>query len=1379
MSLIDPNRENGLIQPSEPLISSKNGNGISHADRSERSDSKPKSTPNPEEHAGILSRIFFCFVTAYFWRTRNAKTDAEIMQEPLEELKSENATNDLRANWERVHKENGTFFKAVMLTVWFRVALMGILMLAEELIHLIQPVLMGRLIEYFLPSSNLSLEQALWAATGVAVTSVLSALFHHPYFNQLLKIGLRTRVGVCTLLFEKATKLNATSLQKTSTGQLVNLLSTDAIKYDSSFIFIHYLWICPVLIVAYGVVIYQYLGPATLAGFGGMLVIFFIQAHLSKRLGNARLPISKCVDNRLSITNEIINGIRVIKMYTWEKAFGKVVEDCREKEIEVVRGASICSALVMGFFYSSGKVSILISLLVFVMLGNMPNSQDVFVAIALFNSIRLPFSLFFPFSIHLLLETKAISQRVQDFLELDEFDSNANETETESKTPLVSTELYPIEKPYKINRMATSNPKISLNNLTTVWTEANLDTNENASYAVKNVTFSLEGPQCVGVVGKVGSGKSSLVLSILAEAKIDTGSLEINGNLGYCAQEPWLFTGSVRDNILFGNAYDKEKYARVCQVCSLVPDFKQLVNGDRTPVGDRGSTLSGGQRARVALARALYADADIYILDDPLSAVDANVGRKIYNNVIKKYLKDKLVILVTHQVQYLEDLNTIFLMKDGEIFATGPISQLKNDHKELFHSMEEEEVLKEEQTAPRKYSISSARNRTTSATSEQRHVSLMDLTCPKDHAAHSRLSIFDDHDACDYEIDEDHSSGSVPYSVYFKYMQSMCSSRLSAICLVIFVVFVQVMFNLSDWWLNKWATASERWSQLNRNDTDVHYYDTYTIFGFDLNVTFDGYCYSFTIMLTVLLIFGLIRVAWFRLAELHASTRLHSMMVNSVIDTHVEFFDKNSVGRIVNRFSKDMGVVDDQLAFVFFEFVMGFLSFFGSVVVIIFLNPLVFLATVPLAVIIAFLRKVYISRARELKRLEATTRSPMNTHISSTMNGLTTIRAFGKEPDMIAKFYVVQDRNTTATHLNLIASRWFAVNIDIIVAFFITATAFISVLNAENLSTGEVGLMLFYAINLTGFFSWIMRQSAELQNAMVSVERIVEYTKLPNEHNDFRSKSTKENRDKQLEERGFPIFGSITFLHVNVFYGNEKVLSDVSFAIMPKQKIGIAGRTGAGKSTLLKVLFGLKCHTSGAVKIDNIDVQSMSLKIRRKGMAIIPQEPVIFIGTVRMNLDPFDEYSDEVLWTALEQCELKTTISEMGGLSAQMQEGGSNLSVGQRQLVCLARALIHRAKIIVIDEATANVDAATDAVIQKTIREKFSNSTVLIIAHRLNTIMECDKVMVFENGHLLEFNFPKNLMNDTTSALYQLALQSGAENVEALRQAAIAAYDRI
>ncbi|ULT81994.1 hypothetical protein L3Y34_011748 [Caenorhabditis briggsae] len=1355
--------------------------------------------PSSEDNAGFFSGILFSYVGTYWSRTKHAKTDAELLEKPSKKITAAHASARLESAWNTPDAKGRHFLYGVYVAIRSAVFLHALLLCLEELTRVAQPLLLRELMSHYdlKDGEVFAFWSALTVAVIISVLSFVTVVIHHPYFHGLLNVGNQMKVGTGVLLYKKALRLSLGSLADTNSGQIIQLLNTDAAKLEQAFLFAHYVWLCPLLMFFYGFILWYYFGNSCLLGFIVMMLIVTFQVHFSYQLGVNRKNIGDRMDDRLKVMSELINGMRVIKMICWESSFADKILELRKREITAVGKTSYYSAMVMGIYFISAKIGLFVYIFSCLYSGEDLSTKSVFAASALYNSVRLPFALFLPLGLLFGRELISTSRRINCFFKLHEFSRTPKSRDSEDKSNVKEEKiaLTSMETPasWILDDTKTDTPSIHLNDVTSVWydddeaeeqenlkelkksddNEEDVDTNEanpssSVVYGIQDVTIVLKSGECYGIIGSVGSGKSSLLLTMLSEAKMSKGRMEVHGSIAYCAQEPWTFTGTVRDNILFGNEYDAERYQNSLELCLLNHDLRQLQNGDMTVVGDNGSTLSGGQRARVALARAVYADADIYLLDDPLSAVDAHVGRKLYENLIRGFLSDKLVVLVTHQIHFLGTLNTVCLMKNNKFIGSGTLDDLRTNFSEEFIHLQisaseednnDDELYKHEKTPD---SPPPTPNKAKQTTDDEIFNNMREMSVERSESDSKTSRKNTDANM------EARKNGSISWMVYWRYTHAVLFPLKCGVLLVICVLFTQFMNNFVDWWLNKWLVDLDEWNA-NNSTTKEEFYRKIAFLGVTYRITFKDYEISFIVITVTVSLLGVIRSVWFRYAQLNASRVLHSSMFDCVLNAQSEFFERNSEGAILNRFSKDIGLCDDMLSFCYFEFVFGGLTFLGIVGLVTMVKPIVLFACTLITFGFYYCRKIYVVRSRELKRIEAAARSPLNTIITSTVHGLATIRAFRKEAEMMEKFCSLHDVYMAAYNMSLLSARWFGICIDLLVSVFISIVAIVVVLQYETMTVGEVGLCLVCAVQLSGFFSWIMRQSAELENGMVSIERILEYTELKSEEDLRRPHDT--YLDDSLKN-AWPTKGQIEFEDVRVKYGETYVLNNLSFVILEGQKIGVVGRTGAGKSTLIKVLFGLKEYCGGQVRIDDADLDSISLKFRRAGMAIIPQEPVIFSRTIRENLDPYNQYSDADIWNALEKCELKYTIARDRGLDVTLGLRGVNLSVGQRQLFCLARAMLRKSKILVIDEATANVDGVTDACIQRTIQESFKHATVITVAHRLHTIMNSDRIMVFEKGELLEFDKPLTLLNDPTSLFAKMAYQSGADNFDALRNAA-------
>ncbi|KAI8498944.1 Multidrug resistance-associated protein 4, partial [Branchiostoma belcheri] len=1333
--------------------------------------------PNPIEKANVFSKLFFWWLNPLFYTGYKRRLEERDMYNVKYEDSSQKQCDDLEREWNKELQKRGRSQKPSLLKAVLRCyapgwSLLGIIAFIEEATKVVSPVLLGKLVDYFSPDTQITLGEAYGYAAGISACAMALAVLHHPYFYGVSVYGWRLRVACCSLIHKKALKLSNKAMTQTTTGQIVNLLSNDVNRFDQAVHFLHFLWIGPLQCIAVVVLLWDDLGVAGLIGSAALLTVLPIQIFLGKvpmflhylwiapaqvatvvsllwldlglsalvgvvgfvllllpvqtllgRLfSKIRAETAKRTDNRVRTMNEIISAIRVIKMYTWEKPFSKLIAQYRKLEVDKVLQASYCQSFNNGFFFCASKVILFFTFMSYVLLGNTIVASKVFVAITLFNAIRLTVSLFIPFAVQKGSEGLISIKRIQTFLLLDEVEP--------STTPDPAVQTRP------------EDCHVTVTGVTASWDES-LE-----PPTLRNIEFEVKPGELVAVIGPVGAGKSSILSAILRELPVTSGEVRVEGCLAYASQVPWIFSGSVQQNILFGKEMEREKYQRVIKACALQKgtrsvacrtkdlrvlgqtpcgystqphkhtglystDLSLFSHGDQTLVGDRGIMLSGGQKARINLARAVYHDADIYLLDDPLSAVDAQVGKHLFDRCIQGTLKDKPRILVTHQLQYLQSANKILILKEGEQLMLGTYQELVQsgvDFTELLKTDDDDEEPGEEHGILGIDGGLIHRSRTMSSGSKDRRVLSLDKIKLEEKAPEQE--------------EEDRREGVVGWSVYRDYFTA--GTGVGGIILAMFLnIAAQGLFIVTDWWMAYWAQEEEDYYRATHPATTLPSNGVNTTLPYNMTiprVDTNRNIYVLAGTTAALVVFSVFRSAWMFAMCIKSSQVLHDRMFSRVVRAPVLFFDSNPVGRILNRFSKDLGHLDDLLPSIILDFVTITMQVLGGVILAGVINPWVFIPVVPVVLLLVVIRRYYMRTSRDIKRLEATTRSPVFSHLSATLQGLWTIRAFGAQESFQQEFHAHQDLHSEAWFLFLAASRWFGIRMDWLAAIFIIAVAFCSVLAAQSLDSGLVGLSLSYALILMGGFQWGVRQSTECETLMTSAERIIEYSKLDQEpplENDY---SLPPN---------WPVHGIITFEGVSFCYSPDgpKVLKNLYGCIRAKEKVGIVGRTGAGKSSLMQMLFRM-AEPRGLVMIDGIDITKIGVHDLRRRISVIPQDPVLFSGTLRNNLDPFREFTDNQLWGALEEVQLKQVVEELPGkLESELAESGTNFSVGQRQLVCLARALLRKNRILIIDEATANVDPRTDQLIQQTIRHKFRHCTVLTIAHRLNTIIDMDRIM--------------------------------------------------
>ncbi|CAH1117973.1 unnamed protein product [Phaedon cochleariae] len=1234
----------------------------------------------------------------------------------------------------------------------------------------IQPLVLSYLITLFQQArdddeSEEDKTRTMYICSGVLIiVATIIVFFQHHTNKGLTVVGMKVRVAVSSLIYRKITKLNQTSLGETAAGQVVNILSNDVNRFDLVVLSLHSLWALPIQVALLTYFLWRQVQISCLAGILSMIIICVPgQGYLGKLTGVLRFRVAKKTDSRVKLMNEVISGIQVIKMYAWEKSFEKLIKLMRADEIKDLTSASYLRGVFLSCMVFIERLTLFLTVTCYVLLGNVITADKVFSMAQFFNLLQYGIAILYPMAIAYGAETLISVKRLQDFLLLEE-----------RKTPTIET---------------TEDNGIQLTNVSASWTSD--------SSTLKDITLNLPPGTLCAIVGPVGAGKSSLLQLLLGELPSKSGTVNLAGAISYSSQEPWLFQSSVRKNILFGEPYQSGWYKVVVKVCALEKDFDQFPQRDQTIVGERGVSLSGGQRARINLARAIYRKADVYLMDDPLSAVDTHVGRHLFDECIYKHLRGRTRILVTHQLQYLKNADVIVVMNEGRIEAQGSFEELSNSDLDFTKLLVSADETKEESkelvvTEMPKIDYFKRLSIRSIMSTQSEYIEMMEYGDTEEAGVDTNAH---------------------PFRDYVKASKNVCLITVVIISLII----AQVVCSGADYWSSFWTSQEEiRHSTralpvLDSPPSDIRFIalENQTIspdknlytnenrdFSFDtffdkvsldnreyklLKTDYSMGVYGILIIAAIVLTVG--RSFFFCKMTMLSSTNLHRKMFHTLLEAPMRFFDTNPSGRVLNRFSKDMGSVDEILPRTLLEATQILLVMCGILVNIAIANPYMLVAMVGMGVCFFFLSRWYMTTAINVKHLEGSTKSPVFSHVNSTLNGITTIRAFRSEEILCEEFDDHQDVHTSSWYLTLSCIACFGLWMDIVcIAFLACVTFSFVVLHTSKSATTSFRIIVSNEnrFSFNGMLQHGMRQTSEVINQLTSVERIMQYTELETE-GPFETPidSTITVRyifpDKKPAE-SWPYQGRVEFRNLVLRYvaEDDPVLKNLTFTVQPGEKVGIVGRTGAGKSSLISALFRL-APTSGSILIDGVDSKVLGLTDLRRKISIIPQEPVLFSATMRYNLDPFDEFDDKNLWEALEQVELKDSVES---LDIMVTEGGTNFSLGQRQLICLARAILRDNKILVLDEATANVDQRTDAFIQKTIREKFEDCTVLTIAHRLNTIMDSDKVLVMHFGIMVEYDHPHNLLQLPEGHFHKMVLETGPAVYAQLKDVASHAFEK-
>ena len=1135
------------------------------------------------------------------------------------------------------------------------------------------------------------------------------------------------------------------------------MMSLDADRVEVAFTYCHYLWSGPGVILSIICVLFYLIGWYAAIGLSLLVLFAPLQRLIIKRLSGYRQEAIKHADERVKKMQEMFAGIRVIKFYCWEEALLDNLMNIRGNELKYVQKIQFLRACTLVFTTIIPIFCCIATFLVYMYFGNELKPDLALSCILLFARLRMPL-FWVPLTAAAVTDGWVSLKRIEQFLCAEESDrvTDVKEKGVTGEYAIVVEGGFFEWKKRKLPNFFDTN-----NNTVTSFNENSLTQSMTSPMTqfcgFNNLNLKIPRGKLVAIVGAVGSGKSSLIHALLGEMEMTAGRMSHSGALAYSSQQAWIQNTTIRENVLFGRPFRPKLYQAAIAAAALERDLQGFPDGDLTEVGERGSNLSGGQKQRVNLARLAYStiDSDIFLVDDPLSAVDSHVARHLFDKLFKGHLAGKTRILVTHQLHFLPSCDLIVFLKEGEGVRTGTFSELMKGCKE-FNRLVVSESANAENSVDNVVSSGNVVNLDTSV--NVKCIDPMDAnfpSIPSSPVPEAALIEESCQDPCDPSnrkskliSKEDRMYGAVKLSVFLEYLNFAGGAPIVAT--VLFgLVMVESSRLASDYF-------PSRYVNLPMNKFATIY--------LGLGVWSVAAGIFFALVLSR--------------AGVRASRRLFRQAVMGVLQAPIAFFDANPIGRIVNRFSKDQDAVDNLLLDAIRSVLTTFGSIFSTIVLIICNSPYFILALIPFGYLYYHFQLMYRTSSRELKRLDTLSKSPLYAQFAETLSGITTIRSYHQQAAFTAKNASLLDFNNRAVFHQFSAERWIAVRLEGFGTLLTLVSGFFAVI--MGVEPVMVGLVMGNALDITFSLHWMTRQLADLEAHVVCAERLSHYANhLPiegatkNVNNALISVNgtvnSKDNGDS------WPDRGEIVFDDVSLSYRPDLplVLHNLSITIAPGERIGIVGRTGAGKSTLLMALFRIVELANGRILVDGVDLSELPLKEARLPLSIIPQDPVLFSGTIRSNLDPFLKHSDADLWDCLDRAYLKSTVQLMDDkLDAEVAEGGENLSVGIRQLLCLARALLRRNRILVLDEATANIDLETDSLVQHCIRKNFANCTMLTIAHRLNTVIDYDKILVMEAGRMVEFESPERLLEDTDSVFYGLCAETGDANLKHLKQCA-------
>lgn len=1252
-----------------------------------------------------LSRLTWQWMNPLLQKGYYSRLEVDDVPKLVEQYDAQKLYQRFSENWSRSEGKPNRVRTSLFLSFKKEFMLTGLLAVCRACVMYVGPALITSFVDFKSQTATGEHNAGLW--WGFTLVFVLACskgtdvLASHHFNFQCTSLGIAIRSTLVAVVYKKGIRLTNAARLTHGVGEIVNYMSVDVQLLQDVIVQVHNLWLLPIQITIALTILYSVVGWSMLAGLITMVAIVCLSTWSGKRQRMFQGLIMKAKDVRMKATSEALNNMKVIKLQAWESHFRNQIEKLRGLEyLWIVRFMYQVASTTVFVWCAPTIVSVVTFACCVLLEGVELTPGQVFTAVATFRVVQEPIRNF-PQTLISVSQALVSLGRLEKFMRSEELDTNAVDRKS-------------IE--------GDEDLAISARSASFSWTEPD-SSHEQSTSILADINLEVKKGALVAVVGTVGSGKSSLLACLLGEMPKLHGKVCVSGSVAYVPQSSWIQSGTIEENILFGQPMDRKRYNETLRICALERDIEIFEDGDKTEIGERGINLSGGQKQRVQLARAVYQDCDIYLLDDIFSAVDAHTGSAIFKECVKRALKKKTIILVTHQIDFLHEADSVLVMRDGMIVQSGKYNDLLKPGTDLATLViahnESMQLVETEKPADIDEPVSS---REPDATLE-RLTSIKGTTAPAQPNGRDTSA---KQGSAKLIEEEQREIGHVSKSIYWLYLTKAFGPWLIITLLIVQTVW-QIMMVLSDYWL-AYETSDGQQGSLNP--------------GRFIRVYFLLSLGTWLCVLT--------RTILIILLGLRTTQEFYLQMLRSIFRAPMAFFDTTPSGRILSRASADQSTLDVWMAFFYGACLAIYFTLFGSIVVMCQSAWPIILVMIPLAYVYVLYQAYYIASSRELTRMDSITKAPIIHHFSESIAGFMVLRCFKKEHEFSQVNMDRVNQNICMVFHNNGATEWLGFRLEMMGTVVLCALAFLLVVLPARLAPPQlVGLALSYGLTLNQLFYWTVWLACNLENKMVSVERIRQFTNIPSEAPSI--------VPERRPAANWPSTGAIEIKNLQLRYrpGTPLVLKGISVRISGGDKVGVVGRTGSGKSTLIQALFRLVEASAGQIVVDGIDIATLGLHDLRSKFGIIPQEPTLFEGTIRANIDPLGEHSDVEIWECLKACQLEDIVRRKPEkLDSPVVDDGDNWSVGQKQLICLGRALLKQAKILVLDEATASVDAHTDWLIQKTVQEAFADSTVISIAHRIPTVMNSDKVLVLDAGRVKEYDSPARLLDNGTSSLF-------------------------